>query len=163
MKIQIIDERLSLLSKEDGNAGYDLQAVAVFNEVTGKRFTLDQGIAGCGSVDIHAGECIKFGTGIKVHINNNNLVGLIYPRSKLGVSSGIVLGNLVGVIDANYQGELIVALWNRSEELYTVKCFDKIAQIIFTKIANPSFEVVTEFTESSERGEKGINCKELRL
>ncbi|PYD07200.1 dUTP diphosphatase, partial [Pseudomonas syringae pv. pisi] len=80
---------------------------------------------------------------------------VILPRSGLGHKNGIVLGNLVGLIDSDYQGELKISCWNRSQEHFTVNPGDRIAQLVFIPVVQASFEVVNEFTESS-RGEGGF-------
>ena len=77
------------------------------------------------------------------------------PRSGLGHKKGIVLGNLVGLIDSDYQGELMISCWNRSSENYIIEPLDRIAQLIFIKIEHPKLEIVDKFI-SSERGDKGF-------
>ena len=96
------------------------------------------------------------GTGLAIYIQNPDYVGLIMPRSGLGHKHGIVLGNLTGVIDADYQGELMVSIWNRSQTDYVLQPAERMAQYLVVPIIRPSFEVVTDFTEVSERGAGGF-------
>lgn len=94
-------------------------------------------------------------TGIAVYMKDPNLCATVLPRSGLGFKHGIVLGNLTGLIDADYQGPLMVPLWNRSNEPFTIKPGDRIAQMVFVPIVRASFTVVDEF-EASERGTGGF-------
>lgn len=94
-------------------------------------------------------------TGLAIFIANPAIAAVILPRSGLGHKHGIVLGNLVGLIDADYQGELKVSCWNRSEEAYTVEPGDRIAQLVFLPIVRAHFAVVDEFHASS-RGAGGF-------
>ena len=84
-----------------------------------------------------------------IHINNLNSAGKILPRSGLGHESGIVLGNLVGLIDSDYQGELKISCWNRSNEDYEIEPYDRIAQLVFINVHQPDFDVVEDFCEIS--------------
>jgi dUTP pyrophosphatase len=94
-------------------------------------------------------------TGISIYIANPTLTAVILPRSGLGHKHGIVLGNLVGLIDADYQGPLMVSCWNRSQTEYTVTPGDRIAQLVFLPIVRAEFEVVGEFMGTA-RGEGGF-------
>jgi dUTP pyrophosphatase len=94
-------------------------------------------------------------TGIAIHINDNGYCGMILPRSGLGHKHGIVLGNLVGLIDADYQGELFISVWNRSQDNFVIKPLDRIAQLVIVPIVQVGFEVVDEFN-SSTRGSLGF-------
>lgn len=91
-------------------------------------------------------------TGIAIHIGDPELAAVILPRSGLGHRHGIVLGNLVGLIDSDYQGELMVSCWNRSERSYTVEPGERIAQLIFVPIAHPELALVEEFAPSARGG-----------
>ncbi|HVT33978.1 MAG TPA: dUTP diphosphatase [Nevskiaceae bacterium] len=94
-------------------------------------------------------------TGIAIHIANPALAAVILPRSGLGHKHGIVLGNLVGLIDSDYQGELMVSCWNRGVEAFTINPGERIAQLVLVPVAHAQFEVVTEF-HASERGAGGF-------
>lgn len=101
------------------------------------------------------GETHLLPTGISIYIGNPNLAAVILPRSGLGHKHGIVLGNLVGLIDADYQGPLMVSCWNRGTEEYTVNPGDRIAQLVFLPIARATFSMVDEFA-ATERGQGGF-------
>lgn len=94
-------------------------------------------------------------TGISVHIADPNLAGLILPRSGLGHKHGIVLGNLVGLIDADYQGPLMVSCWNRGASAFTVQPMDRLAQLVIVPVVQAQFRVVQAFG-ASQRGEGGF-------
>lgn len=104
---------------------------------------------------VKAGETVLIPTGISIYIADPNLAAVILPRSGLGHKNGIVLGNLVGLIDSDYQGELKVSLWNRSQDDFTVNVGDRIAQLVFVPVVQASFNIVQAFTET-ERGEGGF-------
>jgi dUTP pyrophosphatase len=87
-------------------------------------------------------------TGISIYIGDPNLAAVILPRSGLGHKSGIVLGNLVGLIDADYQGPLMISCWNRGTQAYTIEPGDRIAQLVFLPIARVQFDIVDQFTET---------------
>ena len=110
---------------------------------------------------IDAGKTVLIKTGIAIYIGDPEYAGIILPRSGLGHKHGIVLGNLLGLIDSDYQGELMVSCWNRSELTYTIQPYDRIAQLIFIKINQPEFEVVKEF-EKTDRGEGGFGSSGKR-
>ncbi len=94
-------------------------------------------------------------TGISIYIGDPRLAAVILPRSGLGHKNGIVLGNLVGLIDADYQGPLMISCWNRGTAAYTIEPGDRIAQLVFLPIARVQFDVVEEFGETS-RGTGGF-------
>ncbi|HET8848320.1 MAG TPA: dUTP diphosphatase [Marinobacter sp.] len=94
-------------------------------------------------------------TGLSVHIADPSLAGMILPRSGLGHKHGIVLGNLVGLIDSDYQGELMVSCWNRGQQPFTIEVGERIAQLVLVPVVQADFEVVTEF-DASDRGEGGF-------
>ena len=100
-------------------------------------------------------ETILIPTGLSIFIENKDYAATLLPRSGLGHKKGIVLGNLVGLIDSDYQGELMISCWNRSKENYIIEPLDRIAQMIFIKVEHPKLEVVEEF-RTSKRGEKGF-------
>ncbi|MFW8566338.1 dUTP diphosphatase [Orrella sp. 11846] len=95
-------------------------------------------------------------TGIAIHIQNPNYAGMILPRSGLGHRHGIVLGNLVGLIDADYQGPLMVSAWNRSQTPYTIEPMERLAQLVIVPVVQASFTVVEDFEEVTERAEGGF-------
>ncbi|WP_199610734.1 dUTP diphosphatase [Flocculibacter collagenilyticus] len=101
------------------------------------------------------GETHLIPTGLSIHIENTGYCATILPRSGLGHKHGIVLGNLVGLIDSDYQGPLMVSLWNRGNESFTVEVGDRIAQLVFMPVVQPSFNLVNNF-DASERGEGGF-------
>ena len=94
-------------------------------------------------------------TGLAIHLRDNSLAGLILPRSGLGHKHGIVLGNLVGLIDSDYQGELMISCWNRSEDSFTIEKGDRIAQLVVVPIVEAQFIEVDEFAET-KRGTGGF-------
>ena len=94
-------------------------------------------------------------TGLSIHIGDPGLCATILPRSGLGHKKGIVLGNLVGLIDSDYQGELMVSVWNRGQETFTMQPGERIAQLVIMPVIQAQFEIVEDFT-SSERGEGGF-------
>lgn len=93
-------------------------------------------------------------TGIAIYLQDPNFAAIILPRSGLGHKHGIVLGNLVGLIDSDYQGQLMVSAWNRSSTAFTIEPMDRIAQLVIVPVVQAQFNVVTEFP-ASERGEGG--------
>ena len=99
-------------------------------------------------------------TGIAINIQNPQYFGLVVPRSGLGHKNGIVLGNLVGVIDSDYQGEIKLSLWNRSKEAYTIKPFDRVAQLLILPVMSVQFQEVDQFVATS-RGESGFGSTGL--
>ncbi len=93
-------------------------------------------------------------TGIAIYLSDPNFAAIILPRSGLGHKHGIVLGNLVGLIDSDYQGQLMVSAWNRSPQAFTIEPMDRIAQLVIVPVVQAQFNVVTEFPASA-RGEGG--------
>jgi len=94
-------------------------------------------------------------TGIAIHLADAGYAALILPRSGLGHKHGIVLGNLVGLIDSDYQGQLMVSAWNRSEVAFTIEPMERIAQLVIVPVLQAEFNVVSDFAAPSERGEGG--------
>jgi len=119
-----------------GSAGVDLRAC------------LDE------PVTLAPGETILIGTGIAIHLEDPGFCAMILPRSGLG-HRGLVLGNLIGLIDSDYQGELKISTWNRGQEPQTIEPGDRIAQMVITPVIQPTFIEVDDF-ESSSRGEGGF-------
>ncbi len=139
VKIQILDKKLKDVPSfsSRGSAGLDLRA------------SLDKEII------LKPNETKLIATGISIYIEDQSHAALILPRSGLGHKHGIVLGNLVGLIDSDYQGQLFVSCWNRSAEEYKIEPYDRIAQLIFITIDQPKFKVVDAFIEST-RGSDGF-------
>lgn len=107
------------------------------------------------ALELKPGETTLIPTGMAIHIANEELAAVILPRSGLGHKHGIVLGNLVGLIDSDYQGELMVSCWNRGNTPFTIDVGARIAQILFVPVVKVGFEVVSSFDES-ERGIGGF-------
>jgi dUTP pyrophosphatase len=107
------------------------------------------------AIKIHPGETILVPTGMAIHLADPGLAAMILPRSGLGHKHGIVLGNLVGLIDSDYQGELLVSTWNRGHETFTINPLDRLAQLVVVPIVQVTFNVVDEFA-SSERASGGF-------
>lgn len=101
---------------------------------------------------IEPGEAQLVPTGIAIHIEDPELAAVLLPRSGLGHKHGIVLGNLVGLIDSDYQGQVLVSCWNRGRERFVIEPGDRVAQMVFVPIARAEFEIVEAFTESSRGG-----------
>ncbi len=108
-----------------------------------------------GEMVIQPGETTLIATGIAIHIADPTLAATILPRSGLGHKHGIVLGNLVGLIDSDYQGPLMVSCWNRSTEPFTLQAGERLAQLVFLPVVQATFNIVESF-DSSERGEGGF-------
>jgi len=104
---------------------------------------------------IQPGETKLIPTGISVYVEDPGLAAVLLPRSGLGHKHGIVLGNLVGLIDSDYQGPLMVSCWNRSSEPFTLKIGERLAQMVIIPVVQAEFEVVEEF-EETHRGEGGF-------
>nr|WP_136249640.1 dUTP diphosphatase [Ningiella ruwaisensis] len=142
VEVKILDDRIG---KEiplptyatEGSAGVDLRA-CIDEEIT-----------------LKPGQTELIPTGIAIHMKNTNMAATILPRSGLGHKKGIVLGNLVGLIDSDYQGQLFISCWNRGQESYTIEVAERIAQLVFLPVIQPRFVVVDDF-ESSDRGEGGF-------
>ena len=107
------------------------------------------------------GETQLVSTGIAIHIGDPAIAAMILPRSGLGHKRGIVLGNLVGLIDSDYQGPLMVSCWNRGRDSFTLEPLDRFAQLIFVPVIRPDLVVVDEFVEST-RGEGGFGSSGRR-
>ena len=104
---------------------------------------------------INPGETELIPSGISIYIKNPGYAALIIPRSGLGHKHGIVLGNLVGLIDSDYQGELLISCWNRGDKEFIINPLERIAQLVLVPVYQASFNLVNDF-ESSERGEGGF-------
>ncbi|MEH6355453.1 MAG: dUTP diphosphatase [Marinobacter sp.] len=142
LQIRVLDERIGQsiafpAYATDGSAGLDLRAC------------LSQPLV------LEPGDTQLIGTGLAIHIADPALAALILPRSGLGHKHGIVLGNLVGLIDSDYQGELMVSCWNRGQTRFTVEPGERVAQLVLVPVVQAEFEVVDEF-DSSHRGTGGF-------
>ncbi len=142
IQLKILDPRLGTEFPlpeyaTDGSAGLDMRAL------------LDE------AVMIAPGETILVPTGLAIHIADASLAAVLLPRSGLGHKKGIVLGNLVGLIDSDYQGQVFVSCWNRGAEPFTINVGERIAQMVFVPVVQASFELVSEF-DDSERGDGGF-------
>ena len=120
-----------------GSAGLDLRAAVEDN------------------IHIRPNETLLIPTGLSIFIEDKNYAATLLPRSGLGHKNGIVLGNLVGLIDSDYQGELMISCWNRGKESYFIEPMERIAQMVFIRVEHPEFEIVEEF-QNTERGDKGF-------
>ena len=142
IQLKILDARLGNeipmpAYATDGSAGIDLRACLETDTL------------------ILPGETILIPTGIALHIDDPQLAAVLLPRSGLGHKHGIVLGNLVGLIDSDYQGQVFVSCWNRAQQAFTIKVAERIAQMVFVPVVQADFEVVAEFAQS-ERGAGGF-------
>jgi dUTP pyrophosphatase len=121
----------------DGSAGMDVRACVDKETV------------------VSSSETVLIATGFAVHISDNNLAAVLLPRSGLGHKHGLVLGNLTGLIDSDYQGQIFISCWNRSKSAYVIKPGERIAQMVFIPVERVQFDVVDEFKET-DRGEGGF-------
>lgn len=114
----------------------------------------------CMTEELHLapGQTAMIKSGLKVDMRGEKklLMGMVVPRSGLGVKHGIVLSNLTGIIDADYQGEIGISVWNRSNMTYVIKPQERVCQMIFVEVVQPKFVEVDEFETVSERGEGGF-------
>ncbi|QFI56426.1 dUTP diphosphatase [Aeromonas simiae] len=142
IEVKILDSRIGRdyplpAYATPGSAGMDLRAL------------LDEAIT------LAPGDTVLVPTGLAIHIKDPGLCATILPRSGLGHKHGIVLGNLVGLIDSDYQGQLMVSVWNRGQESFTMQPGERIAQLVILPVVQASFQLVEEF-DQSERGEGGF-------
>jgi dUTP pyrophosphatase len=124
-----------------------------------------RGTPGSAGVDLRAlldapltlepGQCELIRSGIAIHLDDPGLAAMILPRSGLGHKHGIVLGNLVGLIDSDYQGELLISCWNRGDSTFSIEPGERIAQLVIVPVVPAEFETVAEFAQSS-RGAGGF-------
>jgi dUTP pyrophosphatase len=142
IQLKILDERIGKeiplpAHATEGSAGMDLRAC------------IDK------TMVLKPGDTELIPTGVAIHIADPKLAATILPRSGLGHKHGIVLGNLVGLIDSDYQGQLFVSCWNRGNKSFTIEVGDRIAQLVFVPVVQVDFDVVDEF-DASDRGEGGF-------
>lgn len=107
------------------------------------------------AIDLAPGETVLVPTGLAIHIGDPGYAAMLLPRSGLGHKHGVVLGNLVGLIDADYQGQLQVSVWNRGSSVFRIEPMERIAQMIIVPVVQAQFEIVESF-EQSQRGEGGF-------
>jgi dUTP pyrophosphatase len=140
VELKILDHRLHNMMPAyatPGSAGLDLRACIEHTQT------------------LHPGETTLIPTGMAIHLADPNYAAMILPRSGLGHKHGIVLGNLVGLIDSDYQGQLLVSCWNRGREAFILNPLERIAQLVIVPVTQASFTVVDDFA-ASERGEGGF-------
>ena len=142
VQVKVLDARLGQewampAYATTGSAGLDLRAC------------LDE------AIEIAAGETVLVKTGLAIYIEDPNFAGMIYPRSGLGHKQGLVLGNLTGVIDSDYQGPLMMSVWNRSQEAIVINPGDRIAQYLVLPVQRVEFTIVDDFVET-DRGNGGF-------
>lgn len=140
LQVKILDERMRSQMPSyatPGSAGLDLRAC------------LDE------TIEIAPGQTVLVPTGLAIHVADPGYAALILPRSGLGHKHGIVLGNLVGLIDSDYQGQLMVSTWNRGSTTFKLEPMERLAQLVIVPVAQVEFDVVDEF-DSSERGVGGF-------
>ena len=140
VNLKIIDKRMQdqLPSyATEGSAGLDLRAC------------IDQ------EITLQPGQTELIPTGLAIHLDNPGYAAMILPRSGLGHKHGIVLGNLVGLIDSDYQGELMVSVWNRGNQEFVLKPMERLAQLVIVPVQQVQFNVVDEF-DQSDRGAGGF-------
>jgi len=138
----------------------------ILDERIGKEFPIpDYATSGSAGIDLRAcldealllkpGETELIPTGMAIHIGDESLAAVILPRSGLGHKHGIVLGNLVGLIDSDYQGQLFVSCWNRGQDEFQIEPGERIAQLVFVPVVQAKFQIVDNFDES-DRGHGGF-------
>ena len=106
-------------------------------------------------ITIEPGQTVLIPTGLAIHLADPNYAAMILPRSGMGHKNGIVLGNLVGLIDSDYQGQLMISTWNRGQNAFTLQPMERLAQLIVVPILQVGFDIVDEF-DNSERGDGGF-------
>ena len=107
------------------------------------------------AITLAPGDTVLVPTGLAIHIGDAGLAAMILPRSGLGHKHGVVLGNLVGLIDSDYQGQLMVSVWNRGKDVFTIQPMERIAQMVIVPVVQPTFRIVDDF-DASSRGEGGF-------
>ena len=138
--VKILDQRVKQLPEyaTPGSAGLDLRAC------------IDSAIT------LNPSETQFIPTGLAMHLADPNYAAMILPRSGLGHKHGIVLGNLVGLIDSDYQGPLMVSMWNRGNTPFVIEPMERIAQMVIVPVMQPTFHLVEDFDSESERGTGGF-------
>lgn len=139
-----------------------------------KALVPSQGTKGSAGFDIHVcmdheitikpNQCVMLSTGFALWVEDSSMCAICIPRSGLGAKSGIILGNTVGLIDSDYQGEWHIPLWNRSDKPVTIYPYDKICQCIFVaNVCHPDFEVVQDFDKETTRGDNGFGSTGVHI
>ena len=140
LEVKILDERIRGMLPHyatPGAAGLDLRACIE------------------GPLTLHPGDSQLVPSGIAIHVGNPGYAAVVLPRSGLGSKNGIVLGNLVGLIDSDYQGPLMISVWNRGKADFTIQPMDRIAQLVVVPVVQVEFEIVEDFAAST-RGAGGF-------
>lgn len=140
MDVKLLDERLKShppAYATEGSAGLDLRACLA------------------ASITLHPGETTLVPSGLAIHLADPGLAAMVLPRSGLGHKHGIVLGNLVGLIDSDYQGQIFVSVWNRGRGSFTIQPMERIAQLVVVPVLQVNLNVVDDF-DASERGGAGF-------
>jgi dUTP pyrophosphatase len=145
----IIDVELKILDPRLGDS------IALPEAATAASAGMDLRAAITAPLTLAPGESALVPSGMAIHIGNPGWCALIVPRSGLGHKHGLVMGNLVGVIDADYQGPLMISCWNRGNQSYTIAIGDRIAQLLLVPVGRPRLNIVNEFAPS-ERGSGGF-------
>jgi dUTP pyrophosphatase len=139
IKLRILDPRIGTefplpAHATSGSAGMDLRACIA------------------APIELAAGRAELIPTGISIYVEDPGLAAVLLPRSGLGHKNGIVLGNLVGLIDSDYQGPLMVSCWNRGDAPFTINPGDRIAQMVFVPVVQASFDIVSDFSQTERAG-----------
>jgi dUTP pyrophosphatase len=140
LEVKILDERIRTMLPHyatEGAAGLDLRAC------------VDSPLV------LNPGDSKLVSSGIAIHVGDPGYAAVVLPRSGLGAKNGVVLGNLVGLIDSDYQGPLMISLWNRGQAAFTIQPLDRVAQLVVVPVAQVEFQVVEEFAASA-RGAGGF-------
>lgn len=149
--LKILNDKITpdmLQPKTPGSAGIDLMAVNLEKDFGGHLY-------------LYPNQCTKIGTGIAMHLNNPGYASIVLPRSGTG-TKGLVLANTIGLIDSDYQGEIILSVWNRSSDPIKINSMDRIAQLIVIPVIQPQFSFVESFKET-ERGVNGFGSTGLNI
>ena len=142
IQLKILDKRIGNeiplpAYSTDGSAGLDMRAC------------IDE------HIELHPGDTVLIPTGLAIYIEDPSLAAVLLPRSGLGHKHGVVLGNLVGLIDSDYQGQVFISCWNRGDTPFTIEPGDRIAQMVFLPVAQVGFNIVDEFAQT-DRGHGGF-------
>jgi len=142
IQLKILDKRIGNAIplpaySTDGSAGLDMRAC------------IDE------TIQLNPGDTVLIPTGLAIYIEDPSLAAVLLPRSGLGHKHGVVLGNLVGLIDSDYQGQVFISCWNRGDTSFTIESGDRIAQMVFLPVVQAGFDIVDEF-EETDRGHGGF-------